>query len=165
MVESTSSNSVIKDLNLKDRGTETVQVAEALACDRSGAVASLWMGKATGKSPNIKAIWPPCRSRATKARGTFSTNVTPCFPSLTNSDLDVVPGGGVFEVVDGAQHVQCHVADVVCVKGGLVGHARHHHVGITDRLHLVQKRPVGFSDRSLCKTASENSAAFYELTL
>lgn len=58
---------------------------------------------------------------------------------LTDSDLDVVSGGRVFKVVDGAQHVQGHVADMVCVKGGLVGHASHHHVGVTNRLHLDRK--------------------------
>ena len=58
---------------------------------------------------------------------------------LTDSDLDVISGGGVFEVVDGAHHVQGHVADVVRMKGGLVGNPRHHHVGVTDRLHLDRK--------------------------
>lgn len=42
-------------------------------------------------------------------------------------------------MVDGAQHVQGHVADVVRMKGGLVGNPRHHHVGVTDRLHLDRK--------------------------
>lgn len=55
---------------------------------------------------------------------------------LTDSDLDVVPCGGVLEVVDGAQHVQGHVADVVGVESGLVGDACHHHVGVTNCLHL-----------------------------
>lgn len=58
---------------------------------------------------------------------------------LTDSDLDVVSSGGVFKVVDGAQHVQGHVADVVRVKGRLVGNARHHHVGVANRLHLDRK--------------------------
>lgn len=44
-------------------------------------------------------------------------------------------------MVDGAQHVQGHVADVVRMKGGLVGNPRHHHVGVTDRLHLDRKTP------------------------
>lgn len=61
---------------------------------------------------------------------------------LTDSDLDVVSSGGVFEVVDGAQHVQGHVADVVRVKGRLVGNARHHHVGVANRLHLDRKRGI-----------------------
>lgn len=56
---------------------------------------------------------------------------------LTDSDLDVISSGRVFEVVNGAQHVQGHVADMVCMKGGLVGNACHHHVGITNRLHLT----------------------------
>lgn len=55
---------------------------------------------------------------------------------LTDSDLDVVSCRRVFEMVDGAQHVQSHVADVVCMEGGLIGNACHHHVGISDRLHL-----------------------------
>lgn len=58
---------------------------------------------------------------------------------LTDSDLDVISGGGVFKVVNGAQHVQGHVADMVRVKGCLVGHARHHHVGVTNCLHLNRK--------------------------
>lgn len=59
---------------------------------------------------------------------------------LTNSDLDVVPSGGVLEVVDGAQHVQGHVTDVVGMEGGLIGHACHHHVSIANCLHLDQHR-------------------------
>lgn len=62
---------------------------------------------------------------------------------LTNSDLDVVSGGGVLQVVDGAQHVQGHVADVVRVEGGLVGNPRHHHVGVANRLHLSRVQSGG----------------------
>lgn len=61
---------------------------------------------------------------------------------LTNSNLDVISSGRVFEMVDGAQHIQSHVTDVVRVKGGLVGNTRHHHVGITNRLHLGKKESV-----------------------
>lgn len=61
---------------------------------------------------------------------------------LTDSDLDVISGGRVFKVVDGAQHVQGHVADMVRMKGGFVGHTRHHHVGITNRLHLDRKETI-----------------------
>ncbi len=64
---------------------------------------------------------------------------------LTDSDLDVISGGGVFKVVDGAQHVQGHVADMVCMKCGLVGHTCHHHVGITNRLHLDRGRMTFFT--------------------
>lgn len=63
--------------------------------------------------------------------------------NLTDSDLDVVPRGGVLEVVDGAQHVQGHVADVVGVESGLVGDACHHHVGVTNCLHLHRHRDKG----------------------
>lgn len=55
---------------------------------------------------------------------------------LTDSDLDIISGGGVFKVVDGAQHVQGHVADMVRMKGGLVWNTCHHHIGITNCLHL-----------------------------
>ncbi|KAG7216416.1 hypothetical protein INR49_001902 [Caranx melampygus] len=55
---------------------------------------------------------------------------------LTDSDLDVIPSGGVFKVVDGAQHVQSHVTDVMSMEGGLVGHTCHHHVGVTDGFYL-----------------------------
>ena len=53
-------------------------------------------------------------------------------------------------MVDRAQHVQGHVADVVGVKGGLVGHPRHHHVGIPDGLHLPHTTNMGYSLCQCC---------------
>lgn len=81
--------------------------------------------------------------RESKLSGCFITP-EPLKFKLTNSDLDVIPGGRVFQVVDGAQHVQGHVADMMRMKGGLVGYARHHHVGITDRLHLNRNEGGNF---------------------
>lgn len=75
---------------------------------------------------------------------------------LTDSDLDVISGGRVFEVVDGAQHVQGHVADVVCMKGGLVGNACHHHVGITNRLHLTVSADFQRKRATCCHCCSKN---------
>lgn len=65
-----------------------------------------------------------------------------CTPP-TNTDLDVVAIGGVFEVVDGAHHVQRHVTDVVSVILGLLRSPGDHHVGVPDRLHLQRAREGG----------------------
>lgn len=54
----------------------------------------------------------------------------------TDTDLDVVAVGGVFEVVNGAHHIQGHVTDVVGVVFCLLGRTCHYHVGISDGLNL-----------------------------
>lgn len=54
----------------------------------------------------------------------------------TNADLYVVAIRGVFEVVNGAHHVQGHVADVMGVIFCLLWSAGYHHVSISNRLHL-----------------------------
>lgn len=58
----------------------------------------------------------------------------------TNTDLYVVAVRGVFEVVDGAHHVQGHVADVVGVVFCLLRCTCNHHVGVSDGLDLREVR-------------------------
>ena len=55
---------------------------------------------------------------------------------LTHSDLYVIAVGRVFQVVDGAHHVQSHVTDVVGVELGLLRGPGYHHISITNGLNL-----------------------------
>lgn len=58
------------------------------------------------------------------------------YASLTNTNLNVIPIGGVFEVVNGAHHVQGHVTDVMCMIFCLLWCSSNNHVGISNSLYL-----------------------------
>lgn len=63
----------------------------------------------------------------------------------TNTDLYVVAIGGIFQVIDGAHHVQGHVANVMCVVLSLLRSASNHHVGISNSLNLKRSTTAAFT--------------------